>query len=108
MKPVLLINPNSSERTTEDMLAIVRQHLPDVRGWTNVYAPRMITAPEALLAAAEQIAMSVLPPARAVIVAAFGDPGATALEKTLNVPVIGIGAASARACLLYTSDAADE
>lgn len=97
MKPVLLINPNSSERTTEDMLAIVRQHLPDVRGWTNVYAPRMITAPEALLAAAEQIAMSVLPPARAVIVAAFGDPGATALEKTLNVPVIGIGAASARA-----------
>ena len=96
MDPVLLINPNSSERTTDEMLAIVRRHLPDVRGWTNVNAPAMITDQDALLAAGNQIALAALPPARAVIVAAFGDPGATALAKTLEVPVVGIGAAAAR------------
>ena len=97
METVLLINPNSSERTTDDMLAIVRRYLPDVRGWTNVHAPSMITDPEALLAAGEQISTATLPPACAVIIAAFGDPGAIALAKTLDVPVIGIGAAAARA-----------
>jgi len=97
MKPVLLINPNSSEQTTAAMLRIVRHHLPDVQGWTNVAAPKMITDPEALAQAAGSIADADLPPASAVIVAAFGDPGADALAQQLESPVIGIGAAAARA-----------
>ena len=97
MKPVLLINPNSSAQTTQAMLDIVRGHLADVQGWTNARAPSMITDPKALLAAGEQIAMADLPPARAIIVAAFGDPGAGGLADRLDVPVIGIGAAAARA-----------
>ena len=97
MKPVLLINPNSSEQTTEAMLSIVRGYMPDVQGWTNVHAPSMITEPVALAEAARHIEKADLPPARAVIVAAFGDPGANALAKTCDIPVIGIGAAAARA-----------
>ena len=96
MKPVLLINPNSSEQTTEAMLRIVRQYLPDVQSWTNVAAPKMITDPKALALAAQSIADADLPPACAVIVAAFGDPGAEALAQRLDSPVIGIGAAAAR------------
>ena len=97
MKPVLLINPNSSEQTTAAMLRIVMKHLPDVRGWTNVAAPKMITDPAALEQAAGSIADADLPPASAVIVAAFGDPGAVALAQRLDCPVVGIGAAAARA-----------
>ncbi|MEL6809143.1 MAG: aspartate/glutamate racemase family protein [Pseudomonadota bacterium] len=97
MKPVLLINPNSSEQTTAAMLRIVMKHLPDVRGWTNRAAPLMITEPKALAAAADQVAGADLPEARAVIVAAFGDPGAARLAQRLTCPVVGIGAAAARA-----------
>ncbi|WP_299376140.1 aspartate/glutamate racemase family protein [uncultured Tateyamaria sp.] len=97
MKPVLVINPNSSEKTTEEMAAITRRHLPSVRGWTNADAPAMITEPSALAAAADQVCRAVLPEARAVIVAAFGDPGAQRLAARLPCPVIGIGAAAARA-----------
>lgn len=97
MKPVLLINPNSSEQTTSAMLRIVMQHLPDVQVWTNADAPNMITDPAALARAAASIADADLPAASAVIVAAFGDPGADALAHRLECPVIGIGAAAARA-----------
>lgn len=97
MKPVLLINPNSSVQTTAAMLAIAQQHLPVVDSWTNAHAPGMITDAAALAAAADQIASAALPPARAVIVAAFGDPGVDSLTERLDVPVIGIGAAAARA-----------
>jgi len=97
MKPVLLINPNSSEQTTAAMVAIARRHLPNVVGWTNVKAPGMITDPVALDAAADQVARADLPEASAVIVAAFGDPGAEVLARRLQVPVVGIGAAAARA-----------
>jgi allantoin racemase len=97
MKPVLVINPNSAAQTTDAMVTIVRRHLPVVRGWTNADAPAMITEPAALAAAADQVCRTVLPEARAVIVAAFGDPGAQRLAARLPCPVIGIGAAAARA-----------
>lgn len=96
MKPVLLINPNSSVQTTVAMLAIARRHLPDIEGWTNAKAPGMITDPVTLSAAADQIAAAVLPAARGIIIAAFGDPGAEHLAMTSDVPVVGIGAAAAR------------
>lgn len=97
MKPVVLINPNSSKQTTTAMLGIARQHLPSVVGWTNSNAPRMITDPSALTAAAEDIASATVPEACALIVAAFGDPGAKRLGARVEIPVIGIGAAAARA-----------
>ena len=96
MKPVLLINPNSSDATTATMVAIAGRHLADVQGWTNRAAPMMITEPKALAVAADQVAGADLPEARGVIVAAFGDPGALALSQRLTCPVIGIGAAAAR------------
>ncbi len=96
MKPVLLINPNRSEQTTEAMLGIVRQHFKKAIGWTNALAPEMITDPDALAAAADQIAMANLPAARGVMVAAFGDPGVSSLAAKLDIPVVGIGAAAAR------------
>ena len=97
MKPVLLINPNSSEQTTEAMVAIALRHLPAVRGWTNVEAPLMITDQVALNAAADQISSATLPEASAVIIAAFGDPAAEVLAARMDVPVVGMGAAAARA-----------
>ncbi len=96
MKPVLVINPNGSEKTTDAMVAITRRHLPFVQGWTNADAPEMITTPAALTSAADQVCCAVLPETRAVIVAAFGDPGAQRLAAHLPCPVIGIGAAAAR------------
>ncbi|MEP1612264.1 MAG: aspartate/glutamate racemase family protein [Roseobacter sp.] len=96
MKPVLLINPNSSVQTTAAMLAIARRHLPDVEGWTNAKAPGMITDPAALSAAGDQIVTAALPSAQGIIIAAFGDPGAEHLAAINDVPVVGIGAAAAR------------
>ncbi|MEO0402447.1 MAG: aspartate/glutamate racemase family protein [Pseudomonadota bacterium] len=97
MKSVLVINPNSSVRTTEAMVAIARRHLPDVQGWTNADAPAMITDLAALAAAGDQVAVADLPRGDGVIVAAFGDPGVRRLAERLEGPVVGIGAAAAQA-----------
>ncbi len=99
MKPVLLINPNGSEATTEAMLVIAQRHLPQAIGWTNALGPQMITDPKSLGLAGEQIAVADLPEASAVIVAAFGDPGAEALSARLTCPVVGIGQAAALAAV---------
>lgn len=92
-----MLNPNGSSAATEAMLAIARRHLSHVVGWTNPAGPTMITEPKALARAADQVAATQLPPASGVIVAAFGDPGAQALSARLTCPVVGIGAAAARA-----------
>ncbi|MDO5614341.1 MAG: aspartate/glutamate racemase family protein [Paracoccus sp. (in: a-proteobacteria)] len=80
------------------MCQIAAQYAPGVQGWTAPAGPSLISTPEALEIAAAQIA-ALDPPAtcRGVIVAAFGDPGAGALAHRLQCPVIGIGAAAARA-----------
>ena len=97
MPPVLLINPNGSHAATEAMCAIARRHLSYVTGWTNPDGPQMILSAEGLASAGAQITRAVLPKARAVVVAAFGDPGADVLAARLPCPVFGIGAAAARA-----------
>ena len=97
MTHVLLINPNGSEATTDAMVSIAKRHLPEVSGWTNPDAPAMITDQPRLQAAAAQVAQADVPTVDAIIVAAFGDPGAGALAKRLSIPVVGIGAAAARA-----------
>ena len=95
---ILLANPNANPATTAAMCAIAAPWLPGVQGWTAPTGPQVIVTPEQLDRAADGIAALQLPAGCCgVIVAAFGDPGATLLAGRLSVPVIGIGAAAARA-----------
>lgn len=97
MRTTLLMNPNANAATTRSMAAIVAPYLPGVQGWTAPEGPRMIVTEEALDASAELVAGAALPPVAGVMVAAFGDPGRAALAARLRCPVVGIGAAAARA-----------
>ena len=72
MKPVLIINPNGSQKTTQDMVGITSRYLPNVMGWTNHKGPKMIVDRDQLYEAANQISEAVFPDASALIVAAFG------------------------------------
>ena len=100
MKPVLIINPNGSQKTTQDMVGITSRYLPNVMGWTNHKGPKMIVDRDQLYEAANQISEAVFPDASALIVAAFGDPGAKRLARSMDIPVIGIAAAAAREAAL--------
>lgn len=95
---ILLANPNANPVTTAAMCAIAAPWLAGLQGWTAPTGPQVIVTPDQLDRAADGIA-ALHPPAacRGVIVAAFGDPGADRLAARLAVPVIGIGAAAARA-----------
>ena len=95
---VLLANPNANPVTTAAMCAIAAPWLAGLQAWTAPTGPQVIVTPDQLDRAADGIA-ALHPPAacRGVIVAAFGDPGADRLAARLAVPVIGIGAAAARA-----------
>ncbi len=102
MARVLLINPNTSERTTEMMLAVARPLLPPgvtLRGLGAASGVAMIVDEAALAAGAAEvvrIGTAEALHADAVIVAAFGDPGAETLQAMLPIPVIGIGEAAIR------------
>ncbi|MDB5878515.1 MAG: Hydantoin racemase [Variovorax sp.] len=102
-KPVvLLINPNTSEATTAMMHRLARAALPDAFDLQSATAARGV----AMITTAEELAISVdevLAIGRAksgtvsaIVISAFGDPGAAALRVELSVPVIGIGEASMR------------
>ncbi len=101
---VLLVNPNSSPSTTARLLALAETAYPGLRftAIADAQAPTIITGPDALDAAAARMArlqvdLPELADMAAVIVCAFGDPGADALSERMRVPVVGIGAASVRA-----------
>ncbi|MFW2589802.1 aspartate/glutamate racemase family protein [Sagittula sp. SSi028] len=94
---VLLMNPNSNSDTTRAMVTIAQNCLDDVCGWTAPAGPRMITDEAALDAQALEVARADVGQPSGVIVSAFGDPGREALARRLPCPVIGIGAAAARA-----------
>ncbi|MFC8273271.1 aspartate/glutamate racemase family protein [Streptomyces sp. NPDC057271] len=105
---VVLINPNTSTATTAMMTAIARRTLgPGVRGVTVARGPRMLTDPAALRAAAPEVAEAgrlalASGTCRALLVAAFGDPGLAELRalapgsarEQVPVPVVGIGEAA--------------
>ncbi|CAM5317790.1 aspartate/glutamate racemase family protein [Streptomyces tanashiensis] len=96
---MVLINPNSSTATTAMMTAIARRTLGPalpVRGVTVARGPRMLTDPEALRAAAPEVLAAGLRATAggdcaALLVAAFGDPGLTALRAATT----GAGASGA-------------
>lgn len=95
---IALINPNTSTATTASMLRIARETAGpdvDIRGFTAPFGASLITNPQAL-AEAEHAVMALAPElsqASAVIIAAFGDPGLSALRERLHVPVTGIAEA---------------
>lgn len=110
MKPILLINPNISELTTQMMVDIARACLADwpggapaIHGLTMPHGVPMIVEEADLQAAAQAVGELALNQTElvadevcGVIVAAFGDPGVTTLRQRLAVPVVGIGEAAMR------------
>ena len=102
MTSVLLINPNTSARTTEMMLAAASPLLPrgvGLRGTQADMGVPMILDEDTLdQAAGEVVRIGLLQSgqADALIVAAFGNPGAARLRDRLAIPVIGIGEAAVR------------
>jgi allantoin racemase len=100
---ILLINPNTSRDTTAMMVAIARSCVPEgvaVRGATATRGPAMITTPEQLAAAADEVVEIAVSEAEiaaseggevsGIIVGAFGDPGLDALQSGLYIPAVGI------------------
>lgn len=101
MPLIHLVNPNTSQATTEMMLALARSRAPSglmIEPKTARFGAALIVDADAL-ALAEAAVLDLAPElvGDGVIVAAFGDPGADALRRRLHLPVIGIGEASIRA-----------
>jgi Asp/Glu/hydantoin racemase len=100
MTVILLINPNTSARSTEMMLTVARPLLPGgvtIRGVGAARGAAMIVDPAALtVAEAEVMRLGTTEAGEvdAVIVAAFGNPGCGPLRRLLPIPVIGIGEAA--------------
>lgn len=102
MRPFLLINPNTSQPTTDMMVALAQRTAGTrarIRGATATGGPPMITTPQALAAAEPgviEIALRHAETSAEIIIAAFGDPGAAALKRLLAIPVVGICEAAMR------------
>jgi Asp/Glu/hydantoin racemase len=99
---ILLINPNTSRRTTLQMAEAAARELPrgvTLRGVTATQGVPMIVTEQDLFSAAIEVVRlgrAAAPEVDAIIIAAFGDPGAGTLRDAVRVPVIGIGEASMR------------
>ena len=95
---IALVNPNTSAATTASMLRIAKDTAgPGIRikGLTAPFGAPLITTPAALARAAEAVVALApqLREAQAVLIAAFGDPGLSALRDLLAVPVTGLAEA---------------
>jgi allantoin racemase len=97
---IALLNPNTSERATQQMLTSAWSVAPfgvHIEGRTVLHGQDLITNAEALALAAQAVLETV--PALvaegfdAIIVAGFGDPGVAELRQRLAVPVVGLGEA---------------
>ncbi|TDX76616.1 Asp/Glu/hydantoin racemase [Rathayibacter sp. PhB151] len=105
-RTVVVVNPNTSVATTRLLVAVARDAVrgEDVRivGETVAQGPSIITTPAALSAAAAHVVAAarravLLHAPDAIVVAAFGDPGAADAAEATGLPVVGIGAAAVRA-----------
>jgi Asp/Glu/hydantoin racemase len=99
MTHILLINPNMSEATTAEMVAIANAAAPqgtEVSGATARRGPKMILKAEELRAAVPEVMDMGLAAGNidGIIIGAFGDPGVAQLRRQVSVPVIGIAEAS--------------
>lgn len=100
MRPLLLINPNTNEATTQEMVEIARAAAPSglvIEGATVTHGAPLIYDDEKLSVSARAVTelASTLELTRycGVMVAAFGDPGIDALRAISPVPVTGIAEA---------------
>lgn len=97
---ILLINPNSSEDTSDMMHAIALTSAAgrlSVKTVTAHRAPGMIVTPGQLAASAAEVVELGIAHGRdcaGIIVSAFGDPGLAELRRNVAVPVVGICEAS--------------
>jgi allantoin racemase len=97
---ILLINPNTSQATTDMMVQIAQSAASnnvEVIGATAPQGPSMIVGPAALAASAPQVVEIGVGRAKVVsgiIISAFGDPGIGDLRRAVGVPVVGIAEAA--------------
>ncbi|HRO11239.1 aspartate/glutamate racemase family protein [Amaricoccus sp.] len=94
---ILLINPNSNEKTTQSMTEIAATATGGVtvEGKSNEGVPPLLTTPADLAAALPGVVRIGVEAAKddrvgAIIVAAFGDPGLAELRAEVDLPVFGI------------------
>lgn len=103
MTRILLINPNSSQTTTDMMVAIAQSVAPHgvtVQGATARRGVPMIVDASALAASSEEVVEIGARPGgevAGIIVSAFGDPGVAALRGRVGIPVLGIAEVAMRA-----------
>lgn len=96
----LIINPNSSDKTSQMMLKIVNEVLPDQIHFdvlTAQHAPLFIMTEDALISAEQEVlslANQYQSAYDGIIIGAYGDPGLKALRTELNIPVTGLFEAS--------------
>jgi allantoin racemase len=97
---ILLINPNSSQATTDMMVKIAQSVAAkdvEIVGATAPHSPQMIIDPTALAASAPQvveIGTTLGKDFSGIIISAFGDPGIDDLRKQTKIPVVGIAEAA--------------
>jgi Asp/Glu/hydantoin racemase len=102
MKRIVLVNPNTSAALTTLMVEIARERAPanvQIEGLTAAFGAPLITCDAELDEAADAVRAlerELAQRADAVIVSAFGDPGADDLARLLRLPVIGIAEAGMR------------
>jgi Asp/Glu/hydantoin racemase len=97
-KVILLINPNSNDDTTRSMTEIAAtatEGVATVEGRSNEGVPRLLTTPLDLQNAIPGVVRIGVDAAgdervKAIIVAAFGDPGLEELRAEVDLPVFGI------------------
>lgn len=100
MRPLVLLNPNTSKATTAAMLKLAREEAGPgmhVEGLTAPFGASLIADPSALAVAADAVLdlfvhIVRLHPA-GVVIGAFGDPGLQQLSARLGCPVVGIAQA---------------
>jgi Asp/Glu/hydantoin racemase len=103
MKRIVLVNPNTSAALTTLMVEIARERASanvQIEGLTAAFGAPLITCDAELDEAADAVcalAQELAQRADAVVVSAFGDPGADNLARSLRLPVIGIAEAGMRA-----------
>lgn len=97
---IVLINPNSNSAATDSMARLAQEAAGDqarIIGRTNEHAPKLLTTPDDMAAAARGVVEIGRQAAgeegvAAIIVSAFSDPGLAELRKALpETPVVGIG-----------------
>ena len=97
---ILLINPNSSQATSEMMHAIALKAAAGrlaVQTVTALRSPAMIVTPGQLAASAAEVVELGTAHGRdcaGIVVSAFGDPGLAELRHRVAIPVVGICEAS--------------